>query len=163
MAHFPSLQISLRPSRLLLTLGGVTHLLAAVAVMVSSLAAWFKIGLIAGIGLALLRFGWRYGHHTGPGFISGVALAEDRWHLRTGTGACQNAIWSGGYAHTLLVILHFRLEHGRPRSLVVLPDAADPDGLRRLRVWIRTRATSDADDTADFEVTHSKKAAHRPQ
>jgi len=40
----------------------------------------------------------------------------------------------------LTVALLTEAGHRWPRSVVVAPDGADPDDLRRLRVWMRFRA-----------------------
>ncbi len=45
---------------------------------------------------------------------------------------------ASGYAHPLIVILNFRLENGRRRSLTLLPDTVAGDELRRLRSWLLT-------------------------
>ena len=55
MHNLAALNIEPRPSRLLLVSGGGAHILASVAVVVSSLPLWIKVGWIAGIALALIR------------------------------------------------------------------------------------------------------------
>jgi hypothetical protein len=139
LRNLTALNIEPRPSRLLLVSGGGAHVLAGVAVVVSSLPLWIKVGWIAVIALALVRFGWQYGYRRGHGFITRVELLDGRWRLETGDGNRYQARLSGGYAHPQVVILNFRLENDRRRSLTLLPDSADPDVLRELRVWLRTR------------------------
>ena len=143
MRNFTALSIELRLSRILLVSGGGAHVLAGIAVVVSSLPLGIKAGWIAGIALALVRFGWQYGYRRGRGFIARLELLDGRWRLETGDGMLHRAGFTGGYAHPLIVILNFRLESGGRRSLTLLPDAADPDALRRLRVWLRTRRDED--------------------
>jgi hypothetical protein len=138
--------IELRLSLILLVSGGGAHVLAGVAVVVSSLPLWIKAGWIAGITLALVRFGWQYGYRRGRGFIARLELLDGRWRLETGDGSVYRASLTGGYAHPGIVILNFRLENGGRRSLALLPDAADPEVLRRLRVWRRTRRDEDEAD-----------------
>jgi hypothetical protein len=138
--------IELRPSRILLVIGGGVHILAGGAVGVCSLPPWTKVGLIAGIALALIRFGWQYGYRWGSGFIARLELLDGRWHLEMGDGTRHRAGLTGGYAHPGIVILNFRLEGGGRRSLALLPDAAEAEALRRLRVWLRTRRDEDAAD-----------------
>jgi toxin CptA len=41
-----------------------------------------------------------------------------------------------------LAVLAARDANGRARSAVILPDAAEPDAFRRLRVWLKWRAAS---------------------
>ena len=47
---------------------------------------WVKAGFIAGITLALLRFGWQYGDGRGRDFIAHIELLDGRWRLETGDG-----------------------------------------------------------------------------
>ena len=146
MRSLPSLILEPRPSWLLLISGGGAHLLAGVAVVVCSLPLWIKAGLLAAIALALSRFAWRYGYQRGRGFIARIELLDAVWRLETGDGTLHRAGLTDGYAHPGIVILNFRLESGGRRSLALLPDAADAEALRRLRVWLRTRRDEDQPD-----------------
>ena len=139
MHRFPVLRVDVRPSRLLLIGSSSGHVLAGVAVVVAGIPLWLKIGWIVGIAVALVGFLRRYGDREGPGFIAGIELLDGRWRLETGDGRIHRGQLTGGYAHPQLLILNFRLESGRRRALMLLPDAADPDALRELRVWLRTQ------------------------
>jgi hypothetical protein len=107
--------------------------------MVSSLPWWVQAVFLVGITLSLIVFGYRQGYDHGHGFITRIELLDGRWRLETGAGVAYRGQLTGGYAHLLLVILNFRLQGGGRRSVTLLPDAADPETLRRLRVWLRTR------------------------
>ena len=135
-----------RPSQFLLIGGGIGYLLSGTAVVVSVVLFWVKAGFIAGIMLALIGFGWRYGYRRGRGFVARIELLDGRWRLETGDGATHRARLIGSYAHPAIVILDFRLESGRRRPLTLLPDSADPDALRRLRVWLRTSRDAEVSD-----------------
>lgn len=126
--------------------GGIGHLLTGVAVVVSTVPFWVKAGFIVGIMLALVRFGWQYGYRRGRGFISRIELLDGRWRIKAGDGTIHHARLTGGYANSGIIILNFRLESGGRRSLALLPDAADAEALRRLRVWLRTRTGVDEPD-----------------
>jgi hypothetical protein len=139
----PCLRLEPRISRWLLFSGGVSHILAGAAVVVSSLPWWVKIGFIIGIALSWAWFGYCYGYSTGPRFITRVEWLDGRWRLETGAGGVHHGQLIGGYAHPLIVILNFQLDDGGRRSLTLLPDSADPDDLRRMRVWLRTRPYDD--------------------
>lgn len=141
-----TLNIEPRPSWLLLVSSGGAHVLAGVAVVASSLPLWVKAGFIAGITLALARFVWQYGYRRGRGFIARIERLDGVWRLETGDGNAHRARLTGGYAHPVIVILNFRLESSGRRSLALLPDAADAEALRRLRVWLRTRQGEDEPD-----------------
>ena len=146
MRNLAASSIELRPSRLLLVSGGGAHVLAGVAVVVSSLPLGIKAGWIAGIALALVRFGWQYGYRRGRGFIARIERLDGVWRLEIGDGSVDRARLTGGYAHPGIVILNFRLESGGRRSLALLPDAAEAEALRRLRVWLRARRDEDEPD-----------------
>lgn len=141
-----SLILDLHLSRHLLISGGISHLLTGAAVVVSTVPFWVKAGFIVGIMLALVRFGWQYGYRHGRGFMSRIELLDGRWRIKAGDGTIHHARLTGGYANSGIIILNFRLESGGRRSLVLLPDAADAEALRRLRVWLRTRTEVDEPD-----------------
>lgn len=146
MRNLATANIEPRPSRILLVIGGGVHILAGVAVGICSLPLWIKAGWIAGIALALFRFEWQYGYRRARGFIARLELLDGVWLLETGDGTLHRAGLTGGYAHPGIVILNFHLESGGRRSLVLLPDAADAETLRQLRVWLRTRRDEDEPD-----------------
>lgn len=146
MRALPSLILEPRPSRILLISGGGAHVLSGVAVVVCSFPLWIKVGLIAGIALALVRFGWQYGYWRGRGFIARLELLDGRWQLETGDGNQHRAWLMGSYAHPHIVILNFRLESSERRSLALLPDATEAETLRRLRVWLRIQRGADTPD-----------------
>lgn len=139
----PCLQLEPRLSQWLLLGGSVSHILAGAAVVVSSIPWWVKAGLIAGIVLSLAWFGYCYGYPQGRRFIARIELLDGRWRLETGDGGVHRGQLIGGYAHLLIVIVNFQLADGGRRSLTLLPDSADPDDLRRLRVWLRTQRYDD--------------------
>ncbi|MCB1778227.1 MAG: hypothetical protein KDI50_12405 [Candidatus Competibacteraceae bacterium] len=129
-----------RPSRLLLLGGGVGHLLASVAVVVANVPEWIKTGLIAGIAISLIGLVCCYGRPRGRWFIARLEWLDARWQLATGDGRRYSGQLISGYAHPHVIIVNFRLENGQRRSLTLLPDSADADQLRRMRVWLRTCA-----------------------
>lgn len=146
MSCAPSLTLEPRPSRLLLSGGLLVHGLAGAAVVVASLPWWVQAAFIAGIALSLIGFGYHHGARRSRGFIARIELLDGRWRLETGDGAEYWGRLTGGYAHPLAVILNFRLKSGGRRSVTLLPDAADPDALRRVRVWLRTSRDAEVSD-----------------
>lgn len=114
--------------------------------VVSGVPWWVQVLFVVGIALSLVGFGYRHGYRQGRGFIARIELLDERWRLVTGDGASHPARLIGGYAHPLLIILNFRLESGGRRSVTLFPDAADPDALRRLRVWLRTSRDAGVSD-----------------
>jgi hypothetical protein len=126
--------------------GGAGHLLAGVAVVLSNIPWWVKTGLMVGIALSLVWLIYCYGYPRGRWFIARIELLDERWRWVTGDGGQHRGRLVSGYAHPLMVILNFRLENGQHRSLTLLPDSADADELRRIRVWLRTRSDQDESD-----------------
>lgn len=143
MRNLAALNIPLRRSRILLISGSAVHVLSGIAVVVCNLPLWVKAGLVAGIVLSLAWFGYCHGYSQGRRFIIHVEWLDGRWRLETGAGGVHYGQLIGGYAHPLIVIVNFQLEGGGRRSLTLLPDAADPDDLRRMRVWLRTQRYDD--------------------
>ena len=70
-----------------------------------------------------------------------VLLVWDRygqWRLVRRDGRSLDArLEHGGFSHPLLLVLVFRVDGGGSAVLTILPDAANNDGLRRLRVRLR--------------------------
>ncbi|MBL8260276.1 MAG: hypothetical protein JNM60_10745 [Candidatus Competibacteraceae bacterium] len=148
MGDFHNLSVDLRPSRLLLIGGAALHLLAGVAVVFSGVPHGAKAGFIALLVWSLASLGFRHGLRRSPGFIAGIDWLDGRWRLRDGKGGRRPARLIGGYAHPLIVILNFRPDNAPVRSLALLPDAADAESLRRLRVLLRIWRDADAEDGA---------------
>ncbi|MBK8181690.1 MAG: hypothetical protein IPK63_01730 [Candidatus Competibacteraceae bacterium] len=148
MRDFPSPCLAVRPSRWLLIGGGMLHLMAVIAVLLSSLAIWIKAGFIAGLGLSVVLMAFRNGLRRSRGFVSRIEWLDGRWRLESGDGAIHQAQLIAAYAHPAIVILNFRLEDGRRRSLTLLPDSTNAEVLRRLRVWLRVSRKAEWADTA---------------
>lgn len=127
-------EISIVPSKILLLGLVLAHLLAAAALLFSSVPN----ALAAGLAISLLICLWIYGNPRSRWFIRRVAWQGDRWTLRYGDGRERSARLLAHYRHPQLLILNFA--HGRwgRRSLLLLPDSADPDRIRRLRVHLLT-------------------------
>ncbi|HCB12345.1 MAG TPA: hypothetical protein DEP36_02055 [Gammaproteobacteria bacterium] len=94
----------------------------------------------------MIELAYRYGYPYGSGFIARVALLDESWQLETGDGHRYRGQLTSGYAHLFIVILNFRLENGKRQLLTLLPDCTDADGLRRIRVWLRTQPDKDEPD-----------------
>ena len=148
MRDLAALSIALHPSPMLLAGGSGLHLLSGSAVAACNLPLGIKAMFLAGIASVLLQFGRQYACSGRKRFISHIELLDGGWRLTTGDGATHRASLIGGYAHPDIIILNFRRENGRRWSLTLLPDSADPDALRRLRVWLRTRRDDAEPDRA---------------
>lgn len=133
-----ALSISLRPSRILA--------LALTAMTGAALAcAWISVPIAAFLPIAagvIIAWAWHCAQALLLRHSAVRALeldAKGGVRCQDGLGSWQEAaILSGSYASRWLVVLLLGMA-GRRRSLVLLPDAAAPDELRRLRVWLRWR------------------------
>lgn len=135
----PPLTLNLLPSRWFIVGNGCCHLLALLSLAISSL----PLPVIVPLGMAVLSSlvlnHSRYGNPHSPRFIEHVSwTATGQWQLRTADGLERPARLLGSYAHPRLMILTFALGRFARRSVLVLPDSADPEEIRRLRVWLRT-------------------------
>jgi hypothetical protein len=146
----PFLVLDLAPSRWLLIGLGFFHLLAVVSLFVVSLPWWVKLslGMLIG-GSAWLNYS-RYGNAQSHRFITRIhRTADGQWRVCQADGREYPAELSGSYAHPQLVILNFGLGRWNRRSIVILPDSAPCEQIRRLRVCLRTER-DDNEDTVEF-------------
>lgn len=150
------LRLELRPSRRFAT--GMVLVHAAAALMPWSLPVHPALAFLGSVAVlaAAARVWWL--HLGGPAAIVSVLWdGEDVWHFRRRDGGIERGrLLPQAYLHPALMVLCCALEAGelrrRPvwmrlafgsrRVLVLAPDSADPDGLRRLRVRLRLLAES---------------------
>ncbi|CDI01866.1 hypothetical protein BN873_210087 [Candidatus Competibacter denitrificans Run_A_D11] len=147
MRHLPDFTVELQPSRYLLIGVSIAHLLAVTAVLIAVIPIWLKASFSLGLGLSLLWFWLGNGPRRHESIVR-IAWLDGCWRLETGTGVILTAELVDGYGHPVLIILNFRLEGNRYRSLTLLPDSASPDSLRRLRVLLRIRRGAETTDSA---------------
>jgi toxin CptA len=131
-------EIELKSSRLLGLLLAAMLLLALAAVYLAALPRGLQLALgVAVVGLA--GWGWRRTSST-------VDLRIDK----NGQLQCQDdtAEWrevevlGDSFFSTVLIVLRYRMPGQPVRVLTLLPDSANPDDLRHLRVSLRwTRRT----------------------
>ena len=132
-------EIELKPSRRLgLLLLGMTAL-ALVAVGLAALPAGIRLALGAGV-VGLGAWGWRRWRFTGVLRVT----ADGRLQCPDGDGEWGDIEVQGdSLVSSALIVLRYRKgADKRVHSLTLLPDSAEADGLRRLRVSLRwTRRT----------------------
>ncbi len=133
-----ALSLKLVPARLLLIGLASGHLLALLSLMFCDLPAGVVAVLVASILVSLI---WNTIRHANPRsrwFIRRLTwTADGRWLLQTGTGEQREVRLIGGYRHPRLLILRFAWGWLGRCAVVLPPDAADPDLVRRLRVRLR--------------------------
>ncbi len=139
-----ALSLKLVPSRLLL-IGLVSgHLLTLLSLLFCDLPVTVVILLVTFILVSLI---WNTIRHANPRnrwFIRRLTwTADGRWLLETGTGEQREVRLIGGYRHPRLLILRFAWDWFGRCAVVLPPDAADPDLIRRLRVRLRMLKTEE--------------------
>lgn len=133
-----TLSLALRPSR---ALALALTLMAATALA----CAWISLPALAFAPIAagiVLAWGWHCAQalQWGAGAARALELGtQGGVRLEDGRGAWQEAeMLPDSYVSGWLIVMNMT-NGGRRRSLVLLPDAASAEDLRRLRVWLRWR------------------------
>ncbi len=130
--------VSLKPSRRLLAIQSLAHLVAAGAVLAANLPAWLAVVCLLLVGASLARM-------RRPLRVSALVLGGDGSIEKVGAdGTASRAVV---HPHTLvlsfLVVLLYRSE-GRLGSLTLLGDSLAEEDFRQLRLWLRWRASADS-------------------
>ncbi len=130
--------IPLKPSRLLCAYILASHALAALAVTLTALPQYWRCTVLA---FLIVHLAWRLKKHWRDGEICLCYDFEDKaWsYSYNGNDAIKYALDARGdqVLWPWLLVLNFRRTDGRRLALTLLPDAADDNDLRRLRVLLR--------------------------
>ena len=135
MKPVASLSFVLKPSRRLLLIQSLAHLVAAGAVLAANLPAWVAavLLLLAGASLARMR--------RPPAGASLALRGDGSIEIVGADGTASEAVV---HPHTLvlsfLVVLLYRCQ-GRLRALTLLGDSLAEEDFRQLRLWLRWRPT----------------------
>lgn len=140
-----SLRVQLRPSRTLAAALVVGHLFTRVTAA-TGLPSAGASRVALGLGLSLFHH-LRGALHGSARAVAGRALSADgRFAVADPAGAgLPAALRRSAVPATWLAVLAVRERMGRSRAAVILPDAADPEGFRGLRVGHTWRITFQAD------------------
>ena len=132
------LTLDLVPSRLLVAILINCHCLTLAGLIFSSLSLAIRLPLSALIGVSLLFNYVRYGNSRSRWFINRISCSADgQWTLRTATGTVKTVGLASSYVHSHVVILTLATGKFSRYPLVILPDSADPNTVRRLRVCLQ--------------------------
>jgi hypothetical protein len=135
--------LELAPSRRLVTLLITCHCLAWAGLIFSNLSPAIRLPLGACIGASLLFQHARYGNSRSRWFIDQIGCSRDgQWTLRTAAGILKTVDLLSSYVHCSGVILTFTAGKFSLYPLVILPDSADLNSVRRLRVWLQNSSAS---------------------
>ncbi len=136
MKPVASLSISLKPSRRLLLIQSLAHLVAAGVVLAANLPPWMTavLLLLAGASLARVR--------RPLAVVSVIMGGDGSIEIVGADGTASEAVV---HPHTLvlsfLVVLLYRC-HGRLHALTLFGDSLAEEDFRQLRLWLRWRPTA---------------------
>lgn len=129
---FLPLELTLRPSRICLALMALAHGLALAGIWLAVLPGWAQ-GLLTAALLTAARQLWRESRRQPRGLRvsrSGqLELLEGEWRTAKLRGRPVVLPW--------LVSVELVPKAGKARRLILWPDSAPADGLRKLRVWLK--------------------------
>jgi hypothetical protein len=142
MAPPSVLRIELKPSPQLAALLLAAHALALFAAW-ASVSGWLLVVVAAGVSVSAAWSLAESLRRSGAAAVS-LELREDggaAWRDRSGDWHPAR-LGGGHFVGGRLIIAELR-EPDRRKWLVLLPDAAAPEDLRRLRLWLRWRRAPD--------------------
>jgi hypothetical protein len=134
MRRLPTVRLQLRRSRIEAGALLALYLLALPMPWFAALSWWGRTLIDAGLLLLAARQ-WRVWRQGPP--ISLRLLPDGTWALDVAGQELEAQQLSGAYVTAHLVVLPLKLANGRVRRLVLWPDSATADELRRLRAWLR--------------------------
>ncbi len=133
------LRIPISPSRLMAASLLLVHGLAAACVHGFAPAwGWSLAGLLA-LAASLAFHARRDALLLARDAITGIVLHDDGGCdlLTRDGGEMQGRVMETTFVSTALIVINVRLDSGRSRSALLLPDSAAAEDRRRLRVWLR--------------------------
>ncbi len=129
---FLPLELSLRPSRVHAAALALAHGLALLGAWLAAAPVWVRAGMAAAL-LASAAWSWRGISRSPRGLRvsqSGqIELLDGEWRAAQIRGRPVVLPW--------LVSVALAVEGGGVRKIALLPDSAEPEGLRKLRVWLK--------------------------
>jgi len=134
------LQLALRPSRALCAVLAVAHAAAAITVIPLDIPDWTRLVVLAAIAASLAHTIWRHALLRSRASIVAIDFFEDdHVVVQASDGSRHEArILGTSYVSPLLSAINLRLA-GRTfaRHVLIVPDNADVDAFRRVRVLLR--------------------------
>lgn len=104
------------------------------------LSGWARAGLVLAVIAGALRAACREGCRSGGPATVSLSLAGEVTVEQPGQAPHGGALHPGSVVFTRLVVVRYQPAACRfTRAVLVLPDAADPEAFRRLRVLLRSR------------------------
>ena len=128
--------VEIRPSRWLACYVLSVYAAACLVIIILPVSPW-----VVGAALSVLLLSNVANYRTRVSLRSRRAVVmlnrhtDGTWQLCQTSGvSCQARLLPDSYLHPELLVLNFRLDNGKRRSVVLMRDSADATCLRRLRV-----------------------------
>lgn len=135
------LNIQIKASRQLAMALAVAHAVAAIMLFLMPLALGLRLGVLLALALSLRHALRLHAWRTLPDACVALSVQRDgaaRLHLRSGEALTGRVLGSTRVVGTLLTVIHLRRDdNGATIFVVLLPDSAEANDLRALRVWLR--------------------------
>lgn len=135
--------VALRPSAILSAALVASHAAALGGLLASALPGWAVACAAAGLGISFWRGMRRHVLLRAPCSVVGLRLRDDgtlNADFRDGSSRLAGVHPASSVLGFLTVALLSEPGRRWARPVVVAGDSANPDDLRRLRVWLRFRA-----------------------
>lgn len=145
MKSIPTLHVPFRASRWAGALTLLLYLLALPMPWLANLPGWLAACLSLALLVLLMGSTRRWQQDRGGRLM---LLADGNWLLEEHGQQLEYALGQGLHCTPWLTVLPLCGVDGRKRRLLLWPDSAAPDALRRLRVWLRWGVEQTANKTA---------------
>lgn len=133
-----NLDVRLQPSRYLSILLISITVLACACVLWSRLPVLLTLAIVVAAVVLCAAALRRHCLLSAPDSIRGIAYRGEHWYLQFGEQQLAATLLPTSTVTDSLLVLNFRLQiGGNMANLILLPDAAAADSLRRLKAMLR--------------------------
>ncbi len=142
----PSLHLTPKKSTRLILFIVVAHLCASFVLFLLPLEHWIQLFALLAVMASLIQALRTHLFRSNDAAIKSVKWNSDgEWLLFMANGNEVPAqLQTSSYVQPWIVILNLSISRFRRRSLILLPDAVDPELLRCLRVRLKLQGSMDA-------------------
>lgn len=133
------MQLDLHPSKYFLTIILFAHAAAMLIILSLPIAWWAMIIIAALLAASFVHMVKKHISRQFPGAIIAVWLESQNWILLTRKGEKLIAtLLPDSTSSSLAVVLNFKLESGKRKSVIVFCDSITKANFRQLRKYLKT-------------------------